>query len=147
VPGPGCFNAIRRTLRKAHALPIPRDWPDAGYDRAAHRAAFAAFLGFLKANLAGQTSIRVDAHWASQAAVIEGMTQFAAPDMILREEEMGEGLALLARQAGHAAPPAPPVAVESAPFALGDVHDRGIERLARAVYQRDYLRFGFGDWR
>jgi len=147
VPGPGCFNAIRRTLRKAHALPIPRDWPDAGYDRAAHRAAFAAFLGFLKTNLAGQTSIRVDAHWASQAAVIEGMTQFAAPDMILREDEMGEGLALLARQAGHAAPPAPPVAVESAPFALGDVYDPGIERLARAAYQRDYLQFGFGDWR
>jgi hypothetical protein len=37
--------------------------------------------------------------------------------------------------------------MESAPFALGDMYDPGIERLARAVNQRDYLRFGFGDWR
>jgi LPS sulfotransferase NodH len=146
VPGPGCFNSIRRTLRKAYNLPIPADWPDPGYDRAAHRAAFAGFLGFLKANLAGQTAIRVDAHWATQAALIEGMAQFGAPDAILREEEMAEGLALLARQAGVTAPPAPPEAAQAGPFALGDIYDAEIERLARAAYQRDYVTFGFADW-
>jgi len=146
VPGPGCFNSIRRTLRKAHKLPLPATWPDPGYDRAAHRAAFAGFLGFLKANLAGQTAIRVDAHWASQAAVIEGMAQFAAPDAILREAEMAEGLAMLARQAGVVAPPAPAEAAPAEPFALREIHDAEIERLTRAVYQRDYVTFGFGDW-
>jgi hypothetical protein len=146
VPGPGCYSSIRRTLRKAYKLPIPADWPDAGYDRAAHRAAFAGFLGFLKANLAGQTAIRVDAAWATQAAVIEGMAQFGAPDAILREDEMAAGLAALAGQVGRDAPPAPTVA-SVGPFALGDIYDDGIERAARAVYQRDYVLFGFGDWR
>jgi len=147
VPGPGCFNSIRRTLRKAYKLPIPADWPDPGYDLAAHRAAFAGFLGFLKANLAGQTAIRVDAHWATQAAVIEGMAQFGAPDAILREEEMAAGLVAVARQAGIASPPAPAEAAPAGPFALGDIYDAEIERLARAVYQRDYVTFGFADWR
>ncbi|HKL64609.1 MAG TPA: sulfotransferase family 2 domain-containing protein [Roseovarius sp.] len=148
VPGPGCFNSIRRTLRKAYKLPLPADWPDPGYDRAAHRAAFAGFLGFLKANLAGQTAIRVDAHWATQAAVIEGMAQFGAPDAILREEEMAEGLAMLARQAGVAEVPQVPgaAAASTVPFALREIYDEEIERLARTVYQRDYVTFGFGDW-
>ena len=146
VPGPICFNSIRRTLRKAYKLPMPADWPDPGYDLAAHRAAFAGFLGFLKANLAGQTAIRVDAHWATQAALIEGMAQFGAPDAILREDEMAAGLVALARQVGHDAPPVPPVTVSEGPFALGDIYDAEIEALTRAVYQRDYVTFGFGDW-
>jgi LPS sulfotransferase NodH len=146
VPGEGCFESIRRTLRKAYKLPIPADWPDPGYDRAAHRAAFVGFLGFLKANLAAQTAIRVDAHWASQASVIEGMAQFGAPDAILREDEMAAGLVALARQAGVADPPAPGPAEETGPFALAEIYDAEIERLTRAVYQRDYVTFGFGDW-
>jgi LPS sulfotransferase NodH len=146
VPGPGCFESIRRTLRKAHHLPIPAEWPDPGYDPAAHRAAFAGFLGFLKANLAGQTAIRVDAHWASQAAVIEGMAQFGAPDAILREDEMAAGLVAVARQAGVADPPAPVLAADTGPFALSQIYDAEIERLTRAVYQRDYVTFGFSDW-
>lgn len=146
VPGPGCFNSIRRTLRKAYKLPVPDEWPDRGYDQAAHRAAFIGFLEFLKANLAGQTAIRVDAHWATQAAVLEGIAQFGAPDAILREEEMAEGLADMARQVGITAPSEPPSPPEGAPFALGDIYDAEIEQLARSVYKRDYVTFGFSDW-
>lgn len=146
VKGPGCYRDIRRTLRKFHKLPIPGGWPDEGYDLVAHRAAFAAWLDFLRANLAGQTALRVDAHWATQAAVIEGMAQFGAPDMILRESEMAEGLSALARQAGYARAPLPP-APAPAPFDLGAIYDAEIEQLARAVYLRDYVLFGFGNWR
>ena len=113
----------------------------------AHHAAFLAFLGFLKANLAGQTAIRVDPHWATQAAVIEGMAQFGPPDVILREEDMRAGLAALARQVGYAEPPMPPEPAEDRPFALADIHDADIERLVRDIYQRDYMLFGFGAWR
>ena len=106
-----------------------------------------AFLEFLKANLAGQTAIRVDAHWCTQAAAVEGMAQFGAPDMILREDEMPGYLAALARQVGYAKPPPPSKVAPYVPFALADIYDERIEELARTVYQRDYVLFGFGAWR
>jgi hypothetical protein len=36
---------------------------------------------------------------------------------------------------------------EDAPYALGDIYDAEIESLCRSIYQRDYVTFGFGDWR
>jgi LPS sulfotransferase NodH len=147
IKGPGCYRDIRRTLRNFHKLPIPGNLPDEGYDLAAHKAAFVAFLEFLKANLAGQTAIRVDAHWCTQAAAVEGMAQFGAPDMILREGEMPGYLAALARQVGYAKPPAPPKVDRQEPFGLADIYDDRIEALAQTVYQRDYVLFGFGAWR
>ncbi|MBE0453406.1 sulfotransferase family 2 domain-containing protein [Roseovarius autotrophicus] len=147
IKGPGCYRDIRRTLRQAYKLPIPGGWPDEGYDLAAHRAAFVAFLTFLKANLAGQTALRVDAHWATQAALIEGMAQFGAPDVILRENEMGPWLGALAQQAGYAKPPAPPKPPAQQPFDLAAIYDDEIEQMTRAVYLRDYLLFGFRNWR
>ncbi len=147
IKGPGCYRDIRRTLRQAYKLPIPGGWPDEGYDLVAHRAAFVAFLAFLKANLAGQTALRVDAHWATQAALIEGMAQFGAPDVILRENEMGPWLGALARQAGYAKPPAPPKAPAQLPFDLAAIYDDEIEQMTRAIYLRDYMLFGFRNWR
>jgi LPS sulfotransferase NodH len=145
--GPGGYHEIRRTLRKVHKLPIPEGSPGPAYDLAAHRTAFLAYLAFLGANLAGQTAIRVDPHWATQASVIEGMAQFGAPDMILREEEMPENLTALARQLGYDDPPLPPLPTAEQPFTLGEIYDSDIERATREVYQRDYMLFGFGAWR
>ena len=144
--GPGTFADIRKTLRNFHKLPIPGEHPGSDYDIVAHRTAFTAFLEFLRANLAGQTNIRVDAHWASQAAVLQGMAQFSIPDMVIREEEMPRYLSELARVTGYAKPPLPETAPEDAPFALSDIYDGKIEALAAQVYQRDYLLFGFGPW-
>jgi len=147
IKGPGCYHDIRRTLRQKYKLPIPGGWPDMSYDLAAHRAAFVAFLAFLKANLAGQTALPVDAHWATQAALVEGMAQFGAPDMILRENEMVPWLEALARQAGYASPPAPPEPPTRHPFDLAAIYDDEVEQMTRAAYLRDYMLFGFRDWR
>ncbi|MEQ8898730.1 MAG: sulfotransferase family 2 domain-containing protein [Roseovarius sp.] len=143
--GPGTFADIRKTLRNFHKLPIPGDQPGEAYDVAAHRAAFVAFLEFLKANLNGQTSIRVDAHWASQSATLQGMAQFVLPDLILREEEMRPALTRLAGEVGYDAP-VPGAAETDSPHALADIYDAEIEALAAQVYQRDYILFGFGSW-
>ncbi len=145
--GPGTFSDIRKTLRNFYKVPLPGRSPDASYDRDAHRAAFLGFLGFLRANLAGQTSLRVDAHWATQAAVLEGLAQFRAPDMIVREDEMHSYLPALARQVGYAKPPRPPRAPADAPIPLNDIYDDEIETLVAEIYQRDYVMFGFGRWR
>ncbi|WP_226624844.1 nodulation protein NodH [Alloyangia pacifica] len=148
--GPGSYGRIRKTLRRAHGVPLPEGAPTPGgtpdYSLAQHRDAFAAFLIFLKANLAGQTAVRVDGHWASQAQSLQGMGEFTLPDMIVREEEMAVYLPALAMQVGHAAPPEPELQPDAAPYALADIYDAALEALAREAYQRDYLMFGFGDW-
>ncbi len=144
--GPACFGEIRRVLRNFHKLPIPGPGPDEDYDRRAHREAFVAFLGFLKANLRGQTNIRVDANWATQSAVITGMANFSLPDRIIREEEMAEALPDLAEQAGCETVPDLPANQPDHPYQLADIYDDEIEDLASDVYQRDYVMFGFGKW-
>ena len=144
--GPGSYRGIRNTLRRAHNLPIPEGEPGADYTLEAHREAFTAFLGFLRANLSGQTAVRIDGHWASQAQVIQGMSELTLPDMIVREDEMASYLPALAVQVGHDAPPDPVHVPVRAPFGLAQIYDDELERLAREAYQRDYVMFGFDDW-
>jgi len=145
--GPGSFGQIRRVLHRAHGLQLPETPEAPGYDLAAHRALFHGFLRFLKANLAGLTNIRVDAHWCSQAQAIQGMGEFALPDMVLREDEAALWLPVLASQVGRTGAPDLAPAAPDAPFALEDVYDEETEALVRDAYQRDYLVFGFDDWR
>lgn len=145
MPGPECYADIRKTLRSTYNIPLPEGAPDESYNRLAHHDAFLAFLRFLKGNLAGQTSVRVDGAWASQEAVLQGFGAFALPDMILRKESLAEGLAQLCAQIGRT--PAPlPSPKPIGPFALGDVYDDEIEAAARQAYQRDYMVFGYGPW-
>jgi len=144
--GPGTYLAIRKKLRNFYKLPLPGKLPDDGYDLDTHQQAFIAFLEFLQANLAGQTSVRVDAHWASQAAVLQGMAQFCLPDVIIREADMAEELTLLARKIGIENAALPSAAPEDAPFALKDIYNDKVEALAKNIYQRDYLMFGFQNW-
>lgn len=142
----GSFAGIRKTLRRAHNLPIPEGEPDASYDAAAHRAAFTAYLAWVKANLQGQTAVRVDGHWATQAQCIQGMAEYTLPDMIVREDEMEGYLPALAIQVGHPAPLDPRQVPNQAPFSLAEIYDDQIEALGREAYQRDYVMFGFDDW-
>ena len=144
--GPDCLSEIRRTLRNFHKLPIPGRGPDETYDRRAHRTAFVAFLEFLRANLRGQTSVRVDANWASQASILQGMAQFTVPDMILREDEMALQLAALAKQVGYPGAAPVPTPAPDTPFTLAEIYDNEIEDLAADIYQRDYMMFGFDRW-
>ncbi|PXW79836.1 LPS sulfotransferase NodH [Ruegeria sp. P4] len=144
--GPGTMKQIRNTLRRQFNLEIPQDNPDESYTRPMHRAAFEQFLTFLKANLAEQTAIRVDARWASQAQIISGFADLGAPDLILREDELAEDLPWLARKLGRMAPGNVPPVPDDRPIALADIYDEKLEALCRAVYARDYLTFGFEDW-
>ena len=86
--GPLCLTEIRRVLRNFHKLPIPGPGPDETYDKPAHYQAFTAFLEFLRANLRGQTSVRIDANWATQTAILQGMAQACLPDLVIREVQI-----------------------------------------------------------
>ncbi|MFO1176595.1 MAG: sulfotransferase family 2 domain-containing protein, partial [Paracoccaceae bacterium] len=124
---------------------IARQWaipsPDPA-DIPGQRAAFAAFLRFVKASLNGQTNLRVDPSWASQSAILAGFGQFATPDMVLREATLQQGLGHLCAELGLDCPPLPGPA-DPAPEWLADPE---LERLARQAYGRDYVAFGFGDF-
>ena len=144
--GQGGYGGIRTTLTKRYKMALPIDAADPKFGKVEHRAAFVQFLEFLKPNLAGQTAIRVDADWASQAKIIEGFAEFVLPDRLIRQEELETELVRLAEAVGvNELPP-----LSSAPafgdVTLADIYDAEIENLARATYARDYLLFGFEDW-
>ncbi|MEP1930023.1 MAG: hypothetical protein ABJJ37_01940, partial [Roseibium sp.] len=65
--GEGSYPRIRQALKKHFKVPLPQDVTNPGYDKTTHRHAFSGFLEFVRANLAGQTGIRVDAEWCTQA--------------------------------------------------------------------------------
>ena len=119
--------------------------PDQGADPEAQRAGFLSFLSFLKKNLAGQTGVRIDGAWASQAAVLQGFAKFQAPDVVLREDRLAPGLAYLCAEVGLDCPALPDLA-EERPFALAAIYDKEVEDAARDAYQRDYMSFGWGAW-
>ncbi|WP_306006541.1 nodulation protein NodH [Aquicoccus porphyridii] len=147
MTGTGSFANIRKTLRRVHKLPIPAVEPDGAWGPVEHRAAFLAFLDFVKANLSGQSAVRQDAAWASQAGILHGMGSFALPDFVLREEELAAYLPAIAQQVGYADAPNPVVAPAEGPITLAEIYDEEIEAAAQDAYQRDYMVFGFGAWR
>jgi hypothetical protein len=144
--GEGGFAQIRQTLKNRYKVPLPQDPEQPGYDRAAHRTAFVAFLEFLRGNLAGQTAIRVDTTWCTQSQALQGFGEFVLPDYVLRENELASALPALAMQYGYQDPPAPNAAGPDTPFALSDIYDEQIEQIVADIYQRDYMMFGFSEW-
>jgi LPS sulfotransferase NodH len=144
--GPGSFAMIREQLGRFHGLNLPESEIDPGYDLRAHQAAFEGFLRFIRANLNGQTSIRVDAHWASQVTCLQGMSDFCLPDQVIRETEMATALPALAKRAGVTS--VPPVAAWQHPehARLTAIYSDRLEKLCRDAYPRDYMMFGFSDF-
>lgn len=134
---------IREALIKTWKIALPK--PGEVMDRDAHRAAFVEFLGFLKQNVAGQSGLRVDPHFASQTAVLQGFAHFQTPDLVLREDRLAEGLAHLCAEIGQPCPPLPALE-EPSLKALAAIHGPDLEVAARDAYARDYAAFGFGDW-
>lgn len=140
--GPDTYWEMREVLRKTYKLPIPKDAPDRSYTPAQHKEAFLAFAKFVRGNLGGQTGLRVDAAWASQTEVLHGLAQVLVPDMVLREDDLELGLQQLAAQVGLTSPGVVPH-IENAPVLLSEIYDDTVEDAVRAIYQKDYMMFGF----
>ena len=137
LEGPDQRKGLRRTLENRYGL----DLPSSEHDVRGMGNAFIAFLKFLESNLSGQTSIGVDASWASQTATIEGFTKVIPADVIIRESDVAKTLASLC-------PGGPAYSVqEPLPAApLQEVYNAKMETAARKTYRRDYQFLGFGPW-
>ncbi len=142
IPGPDCYSEIRETLRHSYDIDIPDGEPGAGYDAETHRVAFLNFVSFVRANLAGQTSVRLDPAWASQAEILRGVNQFMIPNYVFREEDLEGDLGYLAERIGKAPAAYRPEPVLS-PVPLADILDDELEGAVKAAYQKDYMLFGF----
>jgi LPS sulfotransferase NodH len=145
--GPGGFLQIRETLRKQYKMPVTKAGLGKNYSRASHRKAFEVFLEFVRANLTGQTGMRTDPAWGTQAQALAGFGDFVLPDHVLREEELPVMLPHLAAMAGLETPVKVARAGADSPYQLAEIHDAALEALIGEVYQRDYMMFGFGPWR
>ena len=144
--GDGSFLKIRDVLKRQFKVNLPKDGPGKNWTVDDHRAAFEGFLRFVKANLNGQTSTRVDAEWATQAQILAGFAELLPPDAILREDRLAHDLPALLSAAGiDSAPDLPPVQ-EDAPVALSQIYDPDLEKAVYDVYQRDYVMLGFDAW-
>ncbi len=137
---------LRTALRTQYKVPLPKSAaPGDGWSREDHRAGFLGFLAFVRKNLAGQTSIRVNPSWATQAQVMAGFSQVIQSDHVLRESRLDLGLQCLGQDVGRDAPPAPKQRPDR-PFALAEIYDDTVEAAVQRTYQRDYVQFGFRDW-
>ena len=130
---------LRDQLGHSHKIRLA---PDDRGDLVALRAAFGQFLDFLRPNLKGQTAQRVEPIWASQAAILQGFADFAVPDLVIREDDLDQGLHQLCAALGIKPPPLPAPHPPEPPL----LYDGEIEAKVRAAYARDYLTFGFGDY-
>ena len=131
----------RNILSRVHGVHLPKSGQPFT-DLSERRAAFLAFLRFLKRNLAGQTGFRTESAWASQTAILQGFVQAQTPDLILREDRLQTGLAFLAVELGLPAPVIP-LPRDACDDALQSIRDGELEEAARDTYQKDYLSFGF----
>lgn len=137
----GEFAAVREHMARLFDCRLPAAGDPLPLDD--HRAAFKAFLRFVRASLSGQTGLAPWPMWATQAANLDGYAQVLVPDLVLREESLGETLDWLARQVGltpAARWSAPP---DSAPHGLQTVIDDEIAALVNEAYRRDFEQFGF----
>ncbi|MCB5408856.1 nodulation protein NodH [Pseudogemmobacter faecipullorum] len=140
----GKQSEIRQLISRSYGASLPppgRDFADKGQ----HQAAFLAFLRFARHAAAGQTGGRIDGHWASQSAVIQGFATFQPPDLILREEQLPEGLGWLCAGLGISAPALNPDPEPAA--ALNAIWSPELEQAAEEAWPRDYMGFGYGRWR
>jgi len=137
---------LRAALIERYDVPLPPNGPDSLWTSSQQHDAFLAFLGFLKGNLGGQTSLRVDNTWASQGILLQAITDFAIPDRVIREDTLAAGLHDVATEAQVAAPAIKDGFSAPTPIALADIRDADIDKNIRAAYQRDFMMFGFDRW-
>lgn len=97
-------------------------------------AAFEAFMVFLKSNLAGQTSIRIDPNWDAQHQLLSGVQPLTH---VIRRRDFPQVAASLAESGVGPISPAD---------GLNRIYVRRLENLARAAYAKDYAYYGFSDW-
>lgn len=137
---------LRPYLKRVHKFDLPPKGQKHFETAEDHRAGFLVFLELIKHLHAGRTELRTPSQLATQLNTINGFAQVQAPDFLLREDRLEEGLAFLCAEAGLEMKPLPP-SPEAQPFDLAALYGPDLEKAARDAYGRDYAAYGFDTWR
>ncbi len=141
-PTGATYPKIRRRLKAHFDVPLPDDLEDWSVEK--HANCFEAFLVFLKSNVSGQTSIRIDGQWEMQHKLLSSISNVLPIANIVREDEIETYSAELSARHGKAVTTMP--TSPSGEIRLVEIYSRRLENLARAAYAKDYRLLGFGDW-
>lgn len=117
-----------------------------GYGIGQHRAAFHTFLRFLKSNLDGQTSIRIDELWATQASILAAFSSVIPIALIAKDSELVNAFSYVEGKLNILNPTINSSENQPYLFNLKEVYTQQTENLTRKVYGVDYTRLGFGDY-
>jgi LPS sulfotransferase NodH len=137
------YEELRHILVRHHRVALPDDPADPGYDAIAHKAAFGAFVGFVRGNLGAQTGLRPHPAWASQTTLLQGISRFAPPDLVIRRESLGPSLDRLSDDLGlpRTAPGTP--VPGAAPAPLSEILDGALIADVAAAYRKDFVMLGY----
>lgn len=140
----GKLSGYRTTLIRAYKARLPEPG-EAFANPFAERQAFLVFLHYARLSVLGQCGHQVDPGWASQTAILQGISSFHPVDLVIREDQLQDGLSFLAgpttESFGEAMGPS------TFHAGLDAICDDQVEAAAVAAYARDYEGFGFGRWR
>jgi hypothetical protein len=123
-------------LRRAYGLDLPDTWEQVGaLPLADIQHMFCMFLTMIRHNLRGQTPLPENAQWASYERVLQGISQIAVPDRLIRACDLASALPDIAQ------------AVDlDWPIALHQVVTDDIQRACEKAFARDYDLYGFSNW-
>jgi hypothetical protein len=152
------FPMIREQLRQNYRMRVPDEdlvrglertgLERLGHDTSQHRAAFHIFLEFVKANLAGQTSLRTDPRWAPQRDYLDGFQALVPLGLVAREDQLIKAAAYM-RNALNLGAVKNGILKSAQPdflFPLSEIATQETNDLARAAWPGDFDAFGFEDW-
>lgn len=131
---------------------LERDWglrfPPAGQAMALAqwRENFARFVAFVEANVAGDTSIRRDAHWCAQSGMLAQYKKQFKIDVVGRVESFAADMAQILHRAGVRRIPDlqfRPWRHPAAPFSFEETVTPEVQARLDWLYDSDYAHFGY----
>ena len=138
------FAKYRRLLVENYNCRFPSEGDP--YTIEQHSENFRCFLNFVADNMAGQTSLKPNLHWAPQSKIIRRWRVRRVIDMVGRVEKFEEGMTYMLAMAGYAGTvdlkmrfnegPRPP-------FSLEEIVTPEIQEALEYIYEGDLRDFGY----
>ena len=87
-----------------------------------------------------------DPAFSTQLSLLAAVSEVLVPDMVIREDQLPLALEQLGQQAGLSEIPEPPAPDPAFEERLARIYDAEVEAAVRAVYNRDFMAFGYRRW-